>query len=85
MLGAGGLGSSVLLYLAAGIGKIGIVDNDQVEKSNLQRQIIHDTNNVGNFKIHSALERINRLNPNIEVLTFNKELLRKCSRYSEKF
>ncbi len=74
-IGAGGLGSSVLLYLAAaGIGKIGIVDNDQVEKSNLQRQIIHDTNNVGNFKIHSALERINRLNPNIEVLTFNKRI-----------
>ena len=74
-IGAGGLGSSVLLYLAAaGIGKIGIVDNDQVEKSNLQRQIIHDTNNVGNFKIHSALERINRLNPNIEVLTFKKRI-----------
>ena len=74
-IGAGGLGSSVLLYLAAaGIGRIGIVDNDQVEKSNLQRQIIHETNTVGNLKINSARERIKRLNPNIEVLTFNERL-----------
>ncbi len=70
-IGAGGLGSSVLLYLAAaGIGRIGIVDNDQVEKSNLQRQIIHETNTVGNLKIDSARERINRLNPNTKVVTF---------------
>tara|TARA_Y100001968_G_scaffold332963_1_gene393296 strand:- start:87 stop:1268 length:1182 start_codon:yes stop_codon:yes gene_type:complete len=74
-IGAGGLGSSVLLYLAAsGIGKIGIVDNDHVEKSNLQRQIIHDTNTIGNLKIDSARERISRFNPNIEVLTFNKRI-----------
>ena len=58
-IGAGGLGSSVLLYLAAaGIGRIGIVDNDRVEKSNLQRQIIHETNTVGNLKINSALSLI---------------------------
>ena len=70
-IGAGGLGSSVLLYLAAaGIGKIGIVDNDQVEKSNLQRQIIHETNMVGNLKIDSAKERIKSINPNTEVVTF---------------
>ncbi len=74
-IGAGGLGSSVLLYLAAaGIGRIGIVDNDQVEKSNLQRQIIHDTNMVGNLKINSARERIKRFNPNIEVSTFNERI-----------
>ncbi len=74
-IGAGGLGSSVLLYLAAsGIGKIGIVDNDQVEKSNLQRQVIHETNTVGNLKINSAQERIKRFNPNIEVTTFNKRI-----------
>ena len=74
-IGAGGLGSSVLLYLAAaGIGSIGIVDNDQVEKSNLQRQIIHETNTVGNLKTDSARERIKRLNPNIEVLTFNERI-----------
>ncbi len=74
-IGAGGLGSSVLLYLsAAGIGKIGIVDNDQVEKSNLQRQIIHETDTVGNLKIDSARERIKRLNPNIKVITFHKRI-----------
>ncbi len=74
-IGAGGLGSSVLLYLAAaGIGKIGIVDNDQVEKSNLQRQIIHETDTVGNLKIDSARERIQRLNPNIQVLTFEERI-----------
>jgi len=52
-IGAGGLGSSVLLYLAAaGIGRIGIVDNDQVDKSNLQRQIIHETDLANNFSVY---------------------------------
>ena len=70
-IGAGGLGSSVLLYLTAtGIGKIGIVDNDHVEKSNLQRQIIHETNNIGKLKIDSARERIRKLNPNSKLVTF---------------
>jgi len=74
-VGAGGLGSSVLIYLAAaGIGKIGIIDNDHVEKSNLQRQIIHETNKIGNLKIDSAKERIKKLNPNIEVFTFNTRI-----------
>ena len=74
-IGAGGLGSSVLLYLAAtGIGRIGIVDNDQVEKSNLQRQIIHATNTIGNLKIDSAKERIKKLNPNCEILTFSERI-----------
>ncbi len=74
-IGAGGLGSSVLLYLAAaGIGRIGIVDNDLVEKSNLQRQIIHETNTVGNLKIDSAQERIKKFNPNSEVVTFNERI-----------
>ena len=74
-IGAGGLGSSVLIYLAAaGIGKIGIVDDDHVEKSNLQRQIIHESNTIGELKINSANERIRRLNPNSEVLTFNKRI-----------
>ena len=76
-IGAGGLGSSVLLYLAAaGIGKIGIADNDSVDKSNLQRQIIHETNSVGNLKIDSARERITRFNPNIKVVTFDQRI--KC-------
>ena len=74
-VGAGGLGSSVLIYLAAaGIGKIGIVDNDHVEKSNLQRQIVHETNAIGNLKIDSAKKRIIGLNPNIEVITFNTRI-----------
>ena len=74
-IGAGGLGSPVLLYLAAaGIGRIGIVDNDQVEKSNLQRQIIHETNTVGNLKIDSARERINRFNPNTQVVAFHERI-----------
>ena len=74
-IGAGGLGSSVLLYLAAtGIGKIGIVDNDHVEKSNLQRQIIHETNNIGNLKIDSARERMRKLNPNSKLITFAERI-----------
>ena len=74
-IGAGGLGSSVLTYLAAtGIGKIGIVDNDHVEKSNLQRQIIHETNTIGNLKIDSARERIKKFNPNSELLTFAERI-----------
>ena len=74
-IGAGGLGSSVLIYLAAaGIGKIGIVDNDHVEKSNLQRQIVHETNTLGNLKIDSAKKRIKGLNPNIEVFTFDTRI-----------
>ena len=74
-IGAGGLGSSVLLYLAAtGIGRIGIIDNDYVEKSNLQRQIIHETDTIGNLKIDSARERIKKLNPNSELLTFSERI-----------
>ena len=74
-IGAGGLGSSVLIYLAAaGIGKIGIVDNDHVEKSNLQRQIIHETKTIGNLKIDSARERIQKFNPNIELITFSERI-----------
>ncbi len=74
-VGAGGLGSSVLLYLAAaGIGKIGIVDNDHVEKSNLQRQIIHETNTIGNLKIESARKRIKKFNPNCYLLTFSERI-----------
>ena len=74
-IGAGGLGSSVLLYLTAtGIGKIGIVDNDHVEKSNLQRQIIHETNNIGNLKIDSARERMRKLNPNSKLITFAERI-----------
>ena len=68
-IGAGGLGSPSLLYLAAaGVGTIGIVDSDEVETSNLQRQVIHDTNKVGTNKAESARETINRLNPDVNVV-----------------
>jgi sulfur-carrier protein adenylyltransferase/sulfurtransferase len=68
-IGAGGLGSPSLLYLAAaGVGTIGIVDSDEVETSNLQRQVIHDTNKVGTNKAESAKESINRLNPDVNVV-----------------
>ncbi len=67
-IGAGGLGSPALLYLAAaGVGTIGIVDSDVVETSNLQRQVIHDSEKVGQLKAESAKEAINRLNPDVHV------------------
>ena len=69
VIGAGGLGSPILLYLAAaGIGTIGIIDDDTVEISNLQRQIIHTTPNVGRPKVTSAREAIHAINPNIGVV-----------------
>lgn len=68
VVGAGGLGSPVLLYLAAaGIGHIGIVDSDRLELSNLQRQVIHDTPGLGIEKAESALDRLRKLNPEIEI------------------
>ncbi len=68
-IGAGGLGSPALLYLAAaGVGTIGIVDSDVVEVSNLQRQVIHNTDRVGMLKADSAKEEINKLNPDIDVV-----------------
>ncbi|MBL1406489.1 MAG: molybdopterin-synthase adenylyltransferase MoeB [Rhizobiales bacterium] len=68
VIGAGGLGSPLLQYLAAaGIGTIGIVDNDVVALSNLQRQIIHDTNKIDQPKTASAKEALNRINPHVEV------------------
>ena len=71
IVGAGGLGSPVSLYLAAaGIGRIGLVDNDVVDSSNLQRQILHDTPHAGKPKVISGQERLNALNPYVEVETF---------------
>lgn len=68
VVGAGGLGSPVALYLAAaGVGKIGIVDNDVVDTSNLQRQILHSTATVGKKKVESARDTLLALNPNLEV------------------
>ena len=69
-IGAGGLGSPVALYLAAaGVGTLGIVDFDEVDYSNLQRQIIHGTPDVGRSKLASAKSRLNALNPEVEVVT----------------
>lgn len=67
-IGAGGLGSPALLYLAAaGVGTIGIVDSDRVEASNLQRQIVHNTDRIGMLKAESAQEAITKLNPDVKV------------------
>src|SRR3974377_1335239 len=68
-IGAGGLGSPVALYLAAaGIGKLGIIDHDRVDLSNLQRQLLHGTPDVGRPKTDSAHETIHRINPQVEVV-----------------
>ena len=74
-IGAGGLGSPVALYLAAaGVGTLGIVDFDIVDLTNLQRQIIHGTNDVGRSKLDSAAETIAAINPNIDVRKFETRL-----------
>jgi len=74
-IGAGGLGSSAIIYMAAaGIGTIGIADNDKVEISNLQRQIIHNNLEVGNYKTNSAAIRIKELNPFCKVKTFTERI-----------
>jgi len=75
LIGAGGLGSPLGLYLAAaGIGKIGIIDFDVVDMSNLQRQILHGTNDVGRPKIESAAERLHDMNPEIEIETYQTRI-----------
>ena len=69
LVGAGGLGSPQALYLAAaGVGTLGVVDFDLVDFSNLQRQVLHDTNNVGTPKTESARQRINAINPDVQVI-----------------
>ncbi|MGH2545780.1 MAG: HesA/MoeB/ThiF family protein, partial [Actinomycetota bacterium] len=68
VIGAGGLGSPAAMYLAAaGVGTIGLVDFDRVELSNLQRQLLHDTDDVGRPKVDSARDRLADLNPNVDV------------------
>ncbi|HOX59621.1 MAG TPA: molybdopterin-synthase adenylyltransferase MoeB [Candidatus Paceibacterota bacterium] len=74
-IGAGGLGSPIAVYLAAaGIGKLGIVDFDAVELSNLHRQVLHGTADVGRPKTQSAQDALRRLNPNVEVALHNTRL-----------
>ena len=74
-IGAGGLGAPLAMYLAAaGVGTIGVVDFDVVDESNLQRQIIHGTSDVGRPKMESARDRIKDINPNVKVETYEKPL-----------
>ncbi len=75
MLGAGGLGSPAALYLAAaGVGTIGIVDMDEVDASNLQRQILHNMDRIGERKVESARQTIAKLNPDVKVNTYDVRL-----------
>src|SRR3990172_2453552 len=75
ILGAGGLGSPALLYLAAaGVGTIGVADADRVDLSNLQRQIIHTTKDIGTPKTRSAKKAIEDLNPDVKVIVYNERL-----------
>jgi adenylyltransferase/sulfurtransferase len=71
VIGAGGLGSPAAFYLAAaGIGKLGLIDPDRVELSNLQRQILHSTEEIGTAKVESARAKLNRLNPEVEIQVY---------------
>ncbi len=75
-VGTGGLGSPLAFYLAAaGIGTLGLVDFDVVDSSNLQRQIIHSTKDVGRLKLDSAEEKLKALNPFMKIVKFNTMLL----------
>ena len=75
VIGAGGLGSPVLLYLAAaGVGTIGVIDDDRVSLDNLQRQIVHDTDRVGELKTESAAESLKRINPHVKVKLHSERL-----------
>lgn len=80
VVGAGGLGSPVLLYLAAaGVGTIGVIDPDNVDISNLQRQVIHDGAALGYPKVHSAANRIASLNPHVKVECYRGRLTREAA------
>lgn len=75
IVGAGGLGTPLAQYLAAaGVGTIGIIDDDEVEESNLQRQVMHGTRDIGRPKVSSAKDSIRQINPNVKVETYNYRL-----------
>jgi len=75
LLGAGGLGSPAALYLAAaGVGRLGIVDDDRVDASNLQRQVLHSTGRLGDWKAESAKRTLEELNPDVEVVPYIERL-----------
>ena len=72
IIGVGGLGSPISLYLAAaGVGKIGLVDNDTVSESNLQRQILYNNSHIGKKKVYVAKEQLKAISPNIRYPFFN--------------
>jgi molybdopterin/thiamine biosynthesis adenylyltransferase len=75
IVGAGGLGSPTALYLAAaGVGALGLIDSDTVELTNLQRQILHTTKDLGKAKVESGKDTLSSLNPDVEVLTYHLRL-----------
>src|SRR6516164_4243512 len=75
LIGAGGLGSPLGLYLAAaGVGRIGLVDFDVVDFSNLQRQVLHGTTDVGRPKLHSAKDRLEAINPEVQIDLYETRL-----------
>src|ERR1700758_3963131 len=77
LIGAGGLGSPLALYLAAaGVGRIGLIDFDLVDFSNLQRQVLHGTPDVGRPKLHSARDRLQAINPDIQLDLYETRLNR---------
>src|SRR5208337_4320656 len=77
LVGAGGLGSPVGYYLAAaGVGTIGVIDNDIVELSNLQRQIAHSTKSLGKYKVESAKSTFEALNPDVKVIGIKERLVK---------
>ncbi len=81
VVGAGGLGSPVSYYLVAGgVGTVGIIDGDVVDMSNLQRQILHTTPDIGRPKVESAVEKLVALNPNVNVKTYHQLLTEENAR-----
>src|SRR5690625_3620933 len=75
VVGAGGLGAPVLTYLAAaGVGTLGVIDDDAVELSTRQRQVIHQTADIGKSKVESAAEFVKKLNPNTRIIAYNERL-----------
>ncbi|MDF9301158.1 molybdopterin-synthase adenylyltransferase MoeB [Aquimarina sp. W85] len=75
MIGAGGLGCPVLQYLtSAGVGTIGIIDDDKVDQSNLQRQVLYTVDDIGKPKVHMASQKLSKLNPHVRFKTYNERL-----------
>src|SRR5207253_6125382 len=75
LLGAGGLGSPAALYLAAaGVGTLGIIDMDEVDSSNLQRQVLHNVDRIGERKVDSAKKTLTAMNPDVDVVTYDVRL-----------